>query len=45
MVCFPAWFNEWKSVGTVVKPAGEWNSTRITVNYPHVELAEWSKSS
>jgi hypothetical protein len=24
-------------VGAELKPAGEWNSTRITVNYPHVE--------
>ncbi|MEQ9097852.1 MAG: DUF1080 domain-containing protein [Imperialibacter sp.] len=24
-------------IGTEVKPAGEWNTTRITVNYPHVE--------
>ncbi|WP_339790895.1 DUF1080 domain-containing protein [uncultured Imperialibacter sp.] len=24
-------------VGAEVKPAGEWNTTRITVNYPHVE--------
>jgi Domain of Unknown Function (DUF1080) len=24
-------------VGAVVKPAGEWNATQITVKYPHVE--------
>jgi len=27
----------YEPVGAKVKPVGEWNATRITVNYPHVE--------